>query len=389
MIRRMEYLQSKICIVGGGPAGATASLFLSRYGIPHLLVDKAHFPRDKVCGESFDGRVYRILEELSPDYLPSLEAEGQLMKTWNYRFLSARIDLPVHFPATSLPRLSLARADLDHFLHEQLRRSPYANVLYGYPVQDVCRQGSGFRLQGKNFRIDAELVLMATGAQPMPADDPSLFLFSRTYYDLPEPLEDKGLEVYYFEQPVKGCLFLCPLSRGRYNVEIGVQQAAYKAGGIGMEALLQAYIRSRPELAQRFSAGRPLGNAKGTGMLLRSKKRWTDDGLIFIGSGAFCVNPITGLGVGNAMTMGKLAAGAIRDHIDHPFFLKAVSAAYRRSARRKFRRILAINRMVNIIHRQFFLFEPLLSHFLRRTAVRKLLLRNDLLKKRERLVRGS
>ncbi|MEZ5068869.1 MAG: FAD-dependent monooxygenase [Bacteroidia bacterium] len=38
---------SDIIIVGAGPAGATASMFLSASGIRHSLIDKAIFPETK------------------------------------------------------------------------------------------------------------------------------------------------------------------------------------------------------------------------------------------------------------------------------------------------------------------------------------------------------
>ncbi|MFY9587017.1 MAG: FAD-dependent oxidoreductase, partial [Actinomycetota bacterium] len=38
-------------IVGGGPGGATAAYWLARAGRNVLVVDKASFPREKVCGD--------------------------------------------------------------------------------------------------------------------------------------------------------------------------------------------------------------------------------------------------------------------------------------------------------------------------------------------------
>ncbi|RMF56831.1 MAG: FAD-dependent oxidoreductase, partial [Calditrichaeota bacterium] len=41
-----------IIIVGGGPAGATTALYGAQHGLKILLVDKKHFPRDKICGDA-------------------------------------------------------------------------------------------------------------------------------------------------------------------------------------------------------------------------------------------------------------------------------------------------------------------------------------------------
>ena len=51
-------------IVGSGPAGTTAALYASRLGLNCILLDKAVFPRDKICGDALSGKSVRILNEL-------------------------------------------------------------------------------------------------------------------------------------------------------------------------------------------------------------------------------------------------------------------------------------------------------------------------------------
>ncbi len=58
---------TKICIVGAGTAGATTSIFLAKMGIPHMIVDAAIFPRDKICGDGLDLNVVRVLNHIDPD----------------------------------------------------------------------------------------------------------------------------------------------------------------------------------------------------------------------------------------------------------------------------------------------------------------------------------
>lgn len=375
-----QQFKTRVCIVGAGPGGATASLYLSRFGIPHIVVDKATFPRDKVCGESFDGRVYRILDDLSLLADSGLQGDQLLLKTWNYRFHSRKIDLAVAFPKSNLPRLSAQRAELDHFLYDQMCRSDHARVLTDCTVRQIEKRRNGHRLYGDKIQIDTELVILATGASVTTQESPSLFVFSRCYYEGLKTDGEQGLEVYYFDRPVKGCLFLCPLSQGRYNVEIGVQRADYRRAGISMTELQEAYLSFRPELQDRFAPAQPIGKRRGTSMLLQTKPRWAETGLLYIGSGSFCVNPITGLGVGNAMSMGKLAAEQVRELYHQPDFPQQVGPAYRKAARKKYRNILLMNRLVNLIQRHFTFWETLLAFFLNTSLVQRLLLQNDLVK---------
>ncbi|HCR16411.1 MAG TPA: FAD-linked oxidoreductase, partial [Candidatus Latescibacteria bacterium] len=53
-----------LIIVGGGPAGAASALYAKRQGLRILLVDKARFPRDKICGDALSGKAVAILHEL-------------------------------------------------------------------------------------------------------------------------------------------------------------------------------------------------------------------------------------------------------------------------------------------------------------------------------------
>ena len=48
-------------VVGAGPAGAATAIRLARGGAHVLLVDRAHFPRDKPCGGGLTGRALREL----------------------------------------------------------------------------------------------------------------------------------------------------------------------------------------------------------------------------------------------------------------------------------------------------------------------------------------
>mgnify|MGYP001030250288 FL=1 len=52
-----------VCVVGAGPAGATCAWHLgtSRSGLKVLLLDKAHLPRDKICGDVLSPQVQRQL----------------------------------------------------------------------------------------------------------------------------------------------------------------------------------------------------------------------------------------------------------------------------------------------------------------------------------------
>ncbi|SMC75089.1 NAD(P)/FAD-dependent oxidoreductase [Primorskyibacter flagellatus] len=53
-----------VIVIGGGPAGASAAVTAARAGLRTALVDKARFPRDKLCGGGFTGRSLSYFQQI-------------------------------------------------------------------------------------------------------------------------------------------------------------------------------------------------------------------------------------------------------------------------------------------------------------------------------------
>jgi menaquinone-9 beta-reductase len=63
-----------VLIVGAGPAGSVTAAILSRAGVKVRLVDRAVFPRDKLCGDTVNPGTIAILERLR--LASSIDARG-------------------------------------------------------------------------------------------------------------------------------------------------------------------------------------------------------------------------------------------------------------------------------------------------------------------------
>jgi menaquinone-9 beta-reductase len=97
-------------VVGGGPAGSAAAMTLARAGLRVALLDKARFPRQKLCGGLLSLRSRRALTTVfGPDCIPPIEAtSGGAKVFFRDRFLNEVRDYkPVYFTA---------RCDFDHYL---------------------------------------------------------------------------------------------------------------------------------------------------------------------------------------------------------------------------------------------------------------------------------
>ncbi len=74
-------LHTDVLVVGAGPAGTSAAVWLARGGMSVTIIDKALFPRDKCCGDGLTTLALRELEPigLQPDMVPSWsERRGRL-----------------------------------------------------------------------------------------------------------------------------------------------------------------------------------------------------------------------------------------------------------------------------------------------------------------------
>jgi geranylgeranyl reductase family protein len=138
-------------IVGGGPAGSSCAWELRRHGLDVMVMDKANFPRDKVCAGWITPAVVEALQLDTEDY--ARQHVLQPITAFRTGLIDGR-EVETRYPATV--SYGIRRCELDGYL---LQRSG-ARLLQGQSLESMERRGSGWLV---NNAITAPLVIGAGG----------------------------------------------------------------------------------------------------------------------------------------------------------------------------------------------------------------------------------
>src|ERR1044072_9565842 len=122
----IQYIETGAIIIGAGPAGAGTSFFLSKYGIPHVVIDKEKFPRDKVCGDAWSGKAVMTLTRADAAWQNEILAQPIQLPAWGLSFAAPNgkvLEVPLDNGANEevrLPGFTATRLAFDDFLFRKI-----------------------------------------------------------------------------------------------------------------------------------------------------------------------------------------------------------------------------------------------------------------------------
>src|SRR4030088_2481593 len=132
-----------VVVIGGGPAGSTMAWSLARRGVRVAVIERAIFPREKVCGDFVEPAGLRILEAMG--VREALQASSPLPITSTRIYFGPRLGfrgaIPYYQAEHGLPPhgFVVPRHILDHHLFDRAR-GVWAKLNYGYASAGIRRE---------------------------------------------------------------------------------------------------------------------------------------------------------------------------------------------------------------------------------------------------------
>ena len=336
-----------LLIVGGGPAGASCAAFCARAGVRVLVVERANFPRDKVCGDC-----------LNPDAWPTLARLGLEERVLRLPHIALRgvefvgrggstVALPL--PARARGEIAVRRRVLDALLLENAGEAGAA-VRQGIAVSGVRREDSddgGWTVTLANGEtVRTRLLVAADGRNSVaarlaglldapPDRRPAARIGLQTHLPCPA---DFGLVVRmrWFARGYGG---LAPVGDGELNISL--------AGPPGTLDELKEWARREFAL----SANHPWRTIAPLDRAPAPLAASADGGAYLVGDAARVVEPFTGEGIYYALRSGELAAASLVATVRGEELPAHAAARYRREHRRMYRGRLWVNRLARLAGR--------------------------------------
>ena len=336
--------KTDVLIIGAGPAGASAALFLAKKGIPSLIVDKAKFPRDKICGDALSGKAVEVLNKLDKSYVEELAGNEKFLGSWGVTFAapcgeSLRVPFKTRKEKEHAPGFISKRLDFDNWLVDKIKGNKLIELREETEIRDYTRNNDQIIATTKNGdTISTKIVIACDGAYSSFTKDiagiktePAHNCYGlRAYYKNVAGLDKENfIELHFLKEFLPGYFWVFPLPNGYANIGVGMRADKMNARKINLKKSFEAILENNPAIRARFKDAEKIGDIKQFGLPLGSKKRaLSGNNYMLCGDAAMLIDPFTGEGIGNAMMSGMFAASQAEKSLQHKNFFAPFMREY-------------------------------------------------------------
>ena len=351
-------IQTKVCIIGSGPAGAATSLMLAKKKIAHYIIDKETFPRDKTCGDGLILYAYKALKTIDEDLFQNFLEHPKIMHSANIK-LHVSPKATITFKETKKDRpqvISYAkRYDFDDFLVQHLSPS-YAQKEFGNPVKIIKEKESGIYIKLKDGKeILADLVIGADGANsvvskklsPHKANPSKSSTFITAYFKGVRHLPtDNTAEIRLVYKKVLFFFYIFPLSSGEVNVSLGATTKNLKESGLNLIEELEHLLQTHPKIKHKFTEATRTSKWRGWTIPFHfGTQNAYGNRFMLVGDAAGLANAFYKEGVGTAMMSGIICAKKIEHCLQQNNFSSEFLRSYQHDLKKEFSKLLKFSRL--------------------------------------------
>ena len=311
--------QWDVLVLGAGPAGCAAAIEAARAGARVLVVDRASFPRPKVCGDAVSNRGGALVDGL-------VGADDALCRVPHARVARSVAGFPngakIVRDFKDAPGWIVPRLQLDALLRDALEGEGVV-VRERTLVRGVCSVADGFVASTDDATIQSRLLIGADGPGSLVwpllgvsrSKGRSLGVAITAYVDGVTWGGALGDSEHYFEHGLDcGYGWVFPDVDGSANVGVYQRADRLQQGDQNLPQLLEVFMQAHPE---RFSAARIRERPRTWQLpITDDTNRSGRDGVFVAGDAAHAIDPLSGEGIWQALHTGRSAgmhAGAVID----------------------------------------------------------------------------